>query len=69
MKKPVRRRSTPIMTSFSYKEPRLLEQCLTEQGTILTRLETGLSEKNQRRLAVAIKRARFLAMLPFTQTL
>lgn len=59
----------PANTVFTYKEPEMLRQFITEQGAILSREETGLNQKQQRRLATAIKRARHLALLPFTQTL
>ncbi len=54
---------------ISYKNPSTLSRYVTEQGAILSREETGLSQKQQRRLSTEIKRARHLAMLPFTQTL
>jgi len=56
-------------TVFSYKNASLLKRCITEQGSILAREETGLSQKRQRLLAREIKRARHLALLPFTQVL
>ncbi|MDA1079736.1 MAG: 30S ribosomal protein S18 [bacterium] len=68
-RKIIRKRTSPIAESFSYKEVDILRQCLTEQGAILTRPETGLSQKMQRRMTIAVKRARHLALLPFTQTL
>jgi len=37
----------------------------TERGKILPRSRNGLSAKNQRRLSVEIKRARFLALIPY----
>lgn len=55
--------------TFSYKNVELLSKFVTEQGSILSREETGLSQKQQRQLARAIKRARHLALLPFTQVL
>jgi small subunit ribosomal protein S18 len=55
--------------TFSYKETAVLKKFITEQGSILTREETGLTQKQQRQLARAIKRARHLALLPFTQVL
>jgi small subunit ribosomal protein S18 len=55
--------------TFSYKDVSALEKYMTEQGYIISRLRTGLSQKQQRQLGTAIKRARHLAMLPFTQTL
>lgn len=51
--------------SFSYKEPEVLKTCLNEQGMIVSRARTGLTLKKQRQLAVAVKRARHLALLPF----
>jgi len=55
--------------TFSYKNVSLLERYLTEQGYIVPRAKTGLSQKQQRRLSTSIKQARHLALLPFTQTL
>ncbi len=57
-----------MMTNFSYKDPAALGRFITHQGYIVPRSKSGLSQKQQRRLAKAIKRARHLAMLPFTQT-
>lgn len=54
---------------FSYKEPEMLRRYLSEQGYIASRERSGLPQKLQRQLAREIKRARHLAMLPFTQTL
>jgi small subunit ribosomal protein S18 len=54
---------------FTYKDPQTLEKYIDRQGTILPRAKTGLRNKEQKRLAKEIKRARHLAMLKFTQTL
>ncbi len=54
---------------FTYKDPETLEKYIDRQGTILSRAKTGLLKKEQKRLAKAIKRARHLAMIKFTQTL
>jgi small subunit ribosomal protein S18 len=51
---------------FSYKEPEVLKTCLNEQGMIIGRNRTGLPQKKQRQLTIAVKRARHLALLPFT---
>jgi small subunit ribosomal protein S18 len=48
-----------------YKDPDFLMRFLNEQGKILPRRITGNSLKFQRRVAVAIKRARQLALLPY----
>lgn len=55
--------------NFSYKKVEELKRFITPQGAILPRAKTSLSAKEQKRLARAIKRARHLALLPFTQTL
>jgi small subunit ribosomal protein S18 len=55
--------------TFSYKDMGTLEKYMTEQGYIVPRYKSGLSQKQQRHLATEIKRARHLALLPFTQTL
>ena len=50
---------------IDYKDPDFLMRFLNEQGKILPRRITGNSLKFQRRLAVAVKRARTIALLPF----
>lgn len=64
---PVRAKTDPRAT-FSYKNYEDLRRFITTQGSILSRSETRLTQKQQRGLAKAIKRARHLALLPFTQT-
>jgi len=51
---------------IDYKDAALLRRFLTEQGKIRARRKTGTCAKHQRRLALAIKRARHLALLPYT---
>ena len=51
---------------FDYKNPQLLGYFVTERGKIMPRRMTGLSAKQQRSLARAIKRARQLSLLPYT---
>ena len=50
---------------IDYKDPDFLMRFLNAQGKILPRRITGNSLKFQRRLAVAVKRARQLALLPY----
>jgi small subunit ribosomal protein S18 len=50
---------------IDYKDPDFLLKFVNDQGKILPRRLTGTSLKYQRRLAVAIKRARHLGLLPF----
>ncbi|HFD38350.1 MAG TPA: 30S ribosomal protein S18 [Anaerolineae bacterium] len=52
--------------TIDYKDVATLRRYLTERGKIRSRRKTGTCAKHQRRLAVAIKRARHLALLPFT---
>jgi small subunit ribosomal protein S18 len=51
---------------IDYKDIGTLRRYLTDRGKIRSRRKTGTCAKHQRRLAVAIKRARHLALLPFT---
>ena len=51
---------------IDYKKPELLLPYISPYGKMLSRRRTGVCAKHQRRLAVAIKRARFLALLPYT---
>ena len=48
-----------------YKDEKLLSRFLTERGKILPRRLSGISARHQRQLSVAIKRARYLALLPY----
>ena len=51
---------------IDYKKPELLLPYISPYGKMLSRRRTGVCAKHQRRLAIAIKRARFLALLPYT---
>ncbi|MCJ0583665.1 30S ribosomal protein S18, partial [Enterococcus cecorum] len=48
-----------------YKDVELLKRFISERGKILPRRVTGTGAKNQRKLTVAIKRARIMGLLPF----
>lgn len=50
---------------IDYKDINLLKEYITEGGKIVPSRITGTSSKNQRKLAEAIKRARYLALLPY----
>jgi small subunit ribosomal protein S18 len=54
------------ITEIDYKDLNLLKQYITETGKIVPSRITGTKSKYQRQLATAIKHARFLALLPFT---
>jgi small subunit ribosomal protein S18 len=51
---------------IDYKDVEVLKDFITENGKITPARLTGTTAKYQRQLTVAIKRARFLALLPFT---
>jgi small subunit ribosomal protein S18 len=51
---------------IDYKDPGKLRRYITERGKIEPRRKTGTCARHQRRLTVAIKRARQIALLPFT---
>ena len=55
--------------AIDYKEARLIGQFVSERGKILPRRLTGTCSPHQRLLAVAIKRARNIALLPFATPL
>ena len=50
---------------IDYKDVEMLKKFLNPHGKIMPRRRTGLSAPNQRALAEAVKRARFMALLPF----
>ena len=52
-----------------YHDVKMLRRFISDTGKILPRRRTGVNAKNQRRLALTIKRARMLALLPFTEKL
>ena len=57
--------SGPDAPVIDYKDVRLLSRFLSERGKIVPSRITAVSNKNQRQLANAIKRARFMALLPY----
>ena len=50
---------------IDYKDTKLLQKYISERGKIAPSRITSVSMKKQRELAAAIKRARFLALLPY----
>jgi small subunit ribosomal protein S18 len=51
---------------IDYKNPRVLRHFITERGKIIPRRISGNCAKHQREITTAIKRARNIAILPFT---
>ncbi len=64
-----RRKSDPFegegASTIDYKDTRTLQRYVSERGKIVPSRITAVGAKNQRALAKAIKRARFLALLPY----
>jgi len=65
-----RRKSCPFSGAadapkIDYKDTRLLSRYISERGKIVPSRITAVSAKKQRELAQAIKRARFLGLLPY----
>lgn len=55
------------MNVIDYKDTNRLKKYVSERGKILPRRITGNCAKHQRALTIAIKRARHIALLPYTQ--
>ena len=69
---PMRRRRVSRLSAekidyIDYKDVKLLQAFIAENGKILPRRLTGVSAWQQRKLTEAIKRARFMALLPYTK--
>jgi small subunit ribosomal protein S18 len=72
-KKPMRRPARRKVCNFcvdkveaiDYKDVAKLRKYLTESGKILPRRMTGVCARHQRELAVAVKRARQMALIPY----
>lgn len=64
-----RRKSCPFSSAkaqkIDYKDTRLLQRYTSERGKIVPSRITAVSAKKQRELAKAIKRSRFLALMPY----
>ena len=68
--KPFKKKPNPLkaakVTEIDYKDVNKLKRYVSERGKILPRRITGNCAKHQRALTVAIKRARHLALMPYT---
>jgi small subunit ribosomal protein S18 len=56
------------IVQIDYKDIPLLKNYITESGKIVPSRITGTSAKYQRQLSTAIKRARFLSLVPYTDS-
>lgn len=52
---------------IDYKDEKMLQRFLTERGKILPARLSGITARHQRQLSTAIKRARYLALLPYVK--
>lgn len=57
--------SSDVSPAIDYKDVKLLGRYVSERGKMVPSRISGVSQKAQRKLAQAIKRARFLALLPY----
>ena len=57
--------STNNIKYIDYKDIEILKKFLNPNGKIISHKRTGVTAKNQRELTTAIKRARFMGLLPF----
>ncbi|MGV6818387.1 MAG: 30S ribosomal protein S18 [Thiotrichales bacterium] len=56
------------VTEIDYKDLETLKQYVTETGKIVPSRITGTKARYQRQLAIAVKRARYLALMPYTDS-
>ena len=65
------RKSDPLAEArirfVDYKDDRLLSRFIGETGKLLPSRLTGVTARHQRQIAKAIKKARYLALLPYTR--
>jgi small subunit ribosomal protein S18 len=68
---PARQKRNPLtargVTTIDYKDTALLRTFISERGKIRSRRVTGLTPQQQRQVAVAIRNAREMALLPFVE--
>ena len=58
---------TDKVKTIDYKDVKRLESFITERGKMLTSRISGNCARHQRRIAEAIKKARFLSLIPYTR--
>ncbi len=60
--------SDEIFSKVDYKNPQVLRSFVTDRGKMIPRRISGASARQQRVISTAIRRARMLALLPFSVT-
>ncbi|OYN84100.1 30S ribosomal protein S18 [Parenemella sanctibonifatiensis] len=68
MKKKIAPVKSTRIDHVDYKDTATLRKFISERGKIRARRVTGLSVQDQRKVAIAIKNAREMALLPYTST-
>jgi small subunit ribosomal protein S18 len=63
----ISRLSAEKIDYIDYKDVKLLQSFISENGKIMPRRLTGVTSQQQRKLVEAVKRARNIALLPFTK--
>ena len=67
-----KKKSNPLKTAkievVDYKDTALLRKFISDRGKIRARRVTGLSVQDQRKVAIAVKNAREVALLPYAST-
>ncbi|MDY6852547.1 MAG: 30S ribosomal protein S18, partial [Thermodesulfobacteriota bacterium] len=53
-------------TDIDYKDTRVLKNFVTDRGKIIPRRISGTCARHQRRVTQAVKRARYMALMPYT---
>ncbi len=59
------KKTQPLVKQFDYKDVDTLKRFLNPHGKIMSRRRTGLPAMSQHALSSAVKRARFMALLPY----
>src|ERR1051326_8904942 len=60
--------SDEVVAKIDYKNPQVLRAFITDRGKMIPRRISGASARQQRVISTAIRRARMLALLPFSVT-
>ena len=60
--------SDEIVSKIDYKNPQVLRAFITDRGKMIPRRISGASARQQRVISTALRRARMLALLPFSVT-
>ncbi|PID83129.1 30S ribosomal protein S18 [Candidatus Campbellbacteria bacterium] len=56
------------ISHVDYKDLELLSKFVNQHGRMIAKRHTGLSDKNQKKVEKAIKRARFMALMPYVKS-